>query len=147
MDSAAEQARWYADKGTVWSAVTLEKVVLLGLLSVIFAQTLPGVHASNLQLLLGVSAVVVINAAISLALARRARGVESISLTVRGPARGQRGARRGCRWVLPGAGDGSTPRATLFFLAMICLLTTLHDRWQPVAGYRASLDPEVRSPS
>ena len=40
-------------------------------------------------------------------------------------------------WLLPRGGDGdiSVP-ATLFFLTMISLLTTLHDRWQPVMTYR-----------
>ena len=143
MDSAAEQARWYADKGAVWSAVTLEKVVLLGLLSVIFAQTLPGVHASNLQLIFGVSAVVVINAAISLALARRARGVESISLTVAARIVANVGLVAVAEWVLPGDGGRIDATATLFFLTMICLLTTLHDRWQPVTGYRMAAEPET----
>ena len=80
MDSAAEQSRAYAE-GTVWSIATFEKVVLLGLLSVIFAQTLPGVEASNLQLFFGIAAVVVVNAAFTLALARRSRSIESTALT------------------------------------------------------------------
>ena len=46
---------------------TLEKVVLLGLLAVIFAQSLPGVHASDLDLFIGVSVVVFVNAVITLA--------------------------------------------------------------------------------
>ncbi len=71
MDTGAEQARAYADSGAVWSVATLEKVVLLGLLSVIFAQTLPGLEASNLQLFVGVAVVVVVNAAFTLAMATR----------------------------------------------------------------------------
>ena len=41
LDTGAEQSQAYADNEAVWSIATLEKVVLLGLLSVIFAQTLP----------------------------------------------------------------------------------------------------------
>src|SRR4051812_39145850 len=81
MDTGAEQARWYAEHGAVWSYATLEKVVLLGLLSVIFAQTLPGIESSNLQLFVGIAAVVVVNAAFTLALARRDRSVESTALS------------------------------------------------------------------
>ena len=73
MDTAAEQSHGTPSSGAVWSTATLEKVVLLGLLSVIFAQTLPGVEASNVQLFLGVAAVVVVNAAFTLALATRSR--------------------------------------------------------------------------
>ena len=49
LETGDEQSKAYADNGAVWSAATLEKVVLLGLLSVIFAQTLPGLEASNLS--------------------------------------------------------------------------------------------------
>jgi len=38
-------------------------------------------------------------------------------------------------WLLP-RGDDISVGATLFFLTMISLLTTLHDRWQPVMAYR-----------
>ena len=53
MDTAAERAAWRADATRVRSGITAEKVVLVGLLSVIFAQTVPGVDASNLELFLG----------------------------------------------------------------------------------------------
>ena len=107
MDTAAEQARWSAENGRVWSVATLEKVVLLGLLSVIFAQTLPGVDASNLQLFLGIAAVVVVNAAFILALARRSRELESTALTL-APGRGERGAGRCRRVAAPPATVTST---------------------------------------
>src|ERR1700752_872853 len=80
IDSGAEQARAYADNEAVWSFPTLEKVVLLGLLSVIFAQTLPELQASNVQVLVGVSAVVVVNAAFTLVMAARSKSVQSIAL-------------------------------------------------------------------
>ena len=82
LQTRPEQSRAYADNSGVWSIATLEKMFLLGLLSVIFAQTLPGVHASNLGLFVGIVAVVVVNAAFTLALARRSRTLQSIALTV-----------------------------------------------------------------
>ena len=45
-----------------WSAVLVEKVVLLALISVIFAQVLPDVRASNLGVAIGVALLVVLNA-------------------------------------------------------------------------------------
>ena len=47
MDTAAERSTWHATYGALRSTATVEKIVLLGLISVIYAQTLPGVHASN----------------------------------------------------------------------------------------------------
>ena len=41
-------------------------------------------------------------------------------------------------WVLPGDGGRIDAGATLFFLGMICLLTTLHDRWLPVYASRVA---------
>jgi hypothetical protein len=138
MDTVDKQARWAAEHGAVWSMATFEKVMLLGLLSVIFAQTLPGVHASNVQLFVGISAVVVVNAAITLTLARRERNIESIGLTVAARIVANLVLLAVAEWVLPGDGGRIDAGATLFFLGMICLLTTLHDRWLPVYASRVA---------
>ena len=137
--TAAQQDREYAEYGAVWSTNTLEKVVLLGLLSVIFGQTLPGFHGSNLQLFVGVAIVVVINAAFSLALARRARTVESTAVAFLARMAGNVVLVVVAAWLLPTSDADISVGATLFFLTMISLLTTLHDRWQPVVAYRARL--------
>jgi hypothetical protein len=50
---------------------TLEKVSLLALLCIIFASILPGIDATGLQILVGVTAIVLANAGISLLAARR----------------------------------------------------------------------------
>ncbi len=133
IDTAAAQAAWRASSESVLSWVTFEKVALLGLLSVIYAQTLPGIHASNLELFVGVGAFVVLNAAITLVVARRGRSVESmgmafavrllVSIAIVGVG----------RWL---AGSDSSAWNVVFFLALISLITTLHDRWQPVLAYR-----------
>ena len=54
MSTGAEAAAWRSAHTTVLSALTAEKVVLVGLISVSFAGTLPGVRASDLQLFMGV---------------------------------------------------------------------------------------------
>ncbi len=56
----------------------IEKIVLVSLLSIIFAQVLPEVKASNLQIAVGVAILVVINTALSHWLSRRGTGWRSI---------------------------------------------------------------------
>ena len=57
---------------------TFEKVSLLALLAIIFASILPGIDATSLQIVVGVAAIVLANAAISLAAVRRGGfGLES----------------------------------------------------------------------
>jgi hypothetical protein len=137
LETGAEQSRAYAEHGAVWSMATLEKVVLLGLITVIFAQTVPGVEASNIQLFIGVAVVVVANAAFTLAMARRAFNPESISIAFAGRMVANVALVAFAAWLLPrGNGEISVP-ATLFFLTMISLLTTFHDRWFPVHSLRA----------
>jgi hypothetical protein len=57
--------------GRLLTGETLEKVSLLALLCIIFASILPGIDATLLQTVVGVTAIVLANAAISLAVARR----------------------------------------------------------------------------
>ena len=71
MDSAAERDAWTAAHVRLWSWWTAEKVLLIGLLSTIYARILPDLEVSDLRMFVGVSVFVVVNAAISLAVARR----------------------------------------------------------------------------
>jgi hypothetical protein len=136
IDTAAEQSKAYAENSAVFSVATLEKVVLIGLLSVIFAQTLPGIDATNLELFFGIAVVVVVNAAFTLALARRSMNTESIALTFAARTLANVVLVAVASWLL-GAGDLSVA-PTMFFLTLLSLLTTLHDRWQPVNRFRAA---------
>ena len=81
MDTAAEQAAWRAGSSRLWSLLTLEKVVLVGLLSVIFSQSLPGLHVSKLGLFVGVAVLILVNTAIVIAAARRQVSFESLLVT------------------------------------------------------------------
>ena len=60
-----------AEPEPFWSAVLVEKVVLLALISVIFAQVLPDIRASNIGIAVGVTVLVIANAAVSQWLRRR----------------------------------------------------------------------------
>ena len=147
LDTGAEQSQAYAENGAVWSIATLEKVVLLGLLSVIFAQTLPGLEASNLQLLVAVAVVIVVNAAFTLAMARRSRSVESLALAFVARSVANVALVAIAAWLLP-RGDGELNIApTLFFLTLISLLTTMHDRWYPVYASRVAAESKATGPA
>ena len=77
VDAHARYAR-RLESGRVLTREAFEKVCLLALLGVIFATILPGIDATALQVAVGVAAIVVANAAISLAAARRGGfGLES----------------------------------------------------------------------
>lgn len=135
VDEAAERAAWLRRHGAVRSWDTLEKVVLVGLVTVIFGELLPDLRATRVELFAGVGLLVVINVAWSLALARRSVTRESVW------------AVGGFRFafnvgvavvyeVAIGGGEDFQAAPALFFLALLTLLLVLHDRYRPVAGVR-----------
>ena len=134
MDEATERTAWHVEHGKVWSYATLEKVTLVALLTVVFAQTLPGVDASDLELALGTGGFVVVNAAISLAAARRSITIESAAAVFGVRLAINIGLVLVSRWLL-GAGDLDLG-ASIFFVVLLALLTSLHDRWLPVRSSR-----------
>jgi len=142
MDEGVERAAWHAENTRVWSWATLEKVVLVSLLSVIFAQTVPGVSASNVELAIGTAAFVVVNAAISLAAVRRSMTPESAAAVFAARLTINIGLVLVAGWLL-GPGDRNLS-ASIFFVAMLSLLTSLHDRWLPV---RATRDLRTATPA
>jgi hypothetical protein len=137
MDEAAERAAWHAANTRVWSWATFEKVALVSLLSVIFAQTVPGVRASNLELMIGISAVVVVNAALSLAASRRAMTLESAVTVFFTRLALNIGLVLVANWLI-GPADLNLS-GSIFFIAMLSLITSLHDRWLPVRATRDTI--------
>jgi hypothetical protein len=137
IDTAAERDAWLQRHGRVLSADTGEKVLLVGLLCVIYAEVLPGSTASPLATFVGVAGFVVVNAAVTLWLARRYRTVE--------PVLGAFAARLALNVGLVFVADRVLPRRegdidlgpTLFVVGLISLLTLLDDRFRPVAAVRA----------
>jgi hypothetical protein len=136
MDTAAEQYAAHARYGRIRSWGTLEKVLLLGLLSVIFSQTLPGAEASNVQMFIGVSVLVVLNTALTLALARRAFSIESTLQAFAARVAANVVFVLVADWLLGREGGDLAPGATFFFLCLISLITTLHDRFYPILRTR-----------
>jgi hypothetical protein len=137
IDTAAERDAWLLRHGRVLSADTVEKVFLVGLLSVIYAEVLPGSTASSLATFVGVAAFVIVNSVITLWMARRYRSIE--------PVLGAFVGRLALNVGLVFVADRLLPRRegdidlgpTLFLVGLLSLLTLLDDRFRPVAAVRA----------
>ena len=148
-ESAAQRDAWTAANVRVWSWSTLEKVVLVGLLSTIYARILPGLEVSDLRMFVGIAAFVVVNAAISLVVARHIGSRTRLSAAIGARVLVNVGLVLLARLLL-GAG-ALTLTSTLFFVLLLSLLVTFHDRYAPIAAVRRELDastppPEPRSP-
>jgi hypothetical protein len=138
LETAAERDAWTAGRGRILGAATLEKVVLVGLISVIFGQILPGLRATNTQLFFGTATLVLLNAALSLAVARRTRSLESLLVSLGVRALMNSGLVLLAELLLS-RGEGSLNRVNaLFFVLLLTLITTLHDRFLPVHGARVA---------
>jgi hypothetical protein len=111
-------------------------VVLIGLLSVIYGEVLPGVQSSELELFVGIAAFVVVNVAISLAVARRAGSAESAAVSFGVRALVNVGVVVGSAWVLNQVGGRLNLAVALFFALLLSLLITLDDRFRPVSQVR-----------
>jgi hypothetical protein len=136
IDTAAERARWVATHGRVLSVGTVEKVALVGLLSVIYGQVLPDRQSTAFQLFLGIAVFVVVNAAISLWVARSSRGIESVFAAFGARVLMNVGLVLMADWLL-GRGDGDLNLGNaLFFVLLLSLLTLLDDRYRPVHDVR-----------
>ncbi|WP_127506868.1 hypothetical protein [Actinoplanes solisilvae] len=138
IDEAAERDRWVAANSRLWSTGTLEKVVLMGLLWVIYAEVLPEGQAGTTQLFLGVAVFVVINAAISLFIARRTRSFESALAAFAVRALINVGLILVASWLV----GGTLQRGNaIFFVLLLSLITLLDDRFRPV--HEARFAPSV----
>jgi len=138
MDTAAERDAWTAAHVRLWSWSTLEKVVLIGLLSTIYARILPGLEVSDLEMFAGITAYVVVNAAVSLGFARRAGTREGLARDFLVRVLVNLGLVLVARLVL--GANALDLAATVFFVLLVSLLVTMHDRFAPVAAVRAEHD-------
>jgi hypothetical protein len=131
-----QRAEWTAAHSAILSSTTAEKVVLVGLISVIYGEALPGLETTSWQLFVGIGTLVVVNAAISIWGARIRVGTDSAVVAFV--------ARVGINValaVIAHAALGSDRMdlaAALFFVAMLSLITLLHDRYLPVRAARVT---------
>jgi hypothetical protein len=141
VDTSAKLAALHLAGGWVLSWMTVEKIVLVGRVAVIYGQILPGVTSSTPDLFVSIGVLVAINAGITLLFSRQRWTVESAVLAVL--------IRLGVNVVLVTVvdevlGRNSDGWDTFFFLCLISLITTLHDRYQPVYAFRRSQERDLR---
>ncbi|KGN37763.1 hypothetical protein [Knoellia subterranea] len=136
VDEASERAVWTATRARVWSIVTLEKVMLVGLISVIYGQVLPDLRSTGTQLFIGISVVVLANAAMALAFARAGRSIQGAAMTFAFRVAVNVALVLVGGWLLGRNGGDANEGATLFFILLLSLITSLHDRYWPVHATR-----------
>ncbi len=122
----AEEAR------SILDTALFEKIALVALVSLIFAQVLPDVQASSLQLAIGVAVIVVINTALSHWLARR--GFGRVSATRHFAVMGlvNAGLFLVIGLLLRGQGGAISFGSALFFVLLLTLIVTMFDRYRQV---------------
>jgi hypothetical protein len=122
----AEEARAIVDTALV------EKIALVALVSIIFAQVLPGVQASSLQLAIGLALIVTINTVLSHWLARR--GVERVTVLRHFVVMGlvNAGLFLAITLLLPALGGGLGLGSAIFFVLLLTLIVTLFDQYRQV---------------
>lgn len=141
MNESAERAAWTAKYARVRSAATLEKIVLVGLISVIFGYVLPDYEGSKLNLFIGVGIVVAVNAAFTIIASRRLWTVESAVAGFFGRLAFNVAFVLVSDQLLRSNSGDLDFIDTFFFLSMISLITSLHDRYRPVHAVRKRQGP------
>ncbi|MEU4294817.1 hypothetical protein AB0E63_41900 [Kribbella sp. NPDC026596] len=137
--TASERAAFQARHRKVFDEAALEKIFLIGLISVIYGRVLPGVEATSLQIFLGVAFYAIINAALGLWAAKRGHswqsaGISFLVVFVTNIVLVSTAA------LLLRRGEGRLePIDTLFFIFLFSILTTLYDRYRPIHDYRVEL--------
>jgi hypothetical protein len=130
----------------ILNVTLLEKIALVTLVSLSFAQVLPGVRATDLQLVLGVSMIVILNTVLSQFLSQRGFGIKyafwqyfvlasanAILMLIYG--------------VLRTALDYPVLIANaVFFILLFSLLITLFDQYRQVYLRRFKLDDKALQP-
>jgi hypothetical protein len=112
----------------------LEKIVLVGFVCVIFAQIIPGVDSTSMQIFAGTAILITIDSLLGLWTARRSRGIASIFwsfvwLALANAAIVAIGqlTRGDVEWRLGNV---------IFFVFLVTLIVTLYDRYEPFHGVR-----------
>ncbi|MFG1820060.1 hypothetical protein ACGFIF_40320 [Kribbella sp. NPDC049174] len=140
IDEAHERAAFQAAHRKVFDLAAVEKIFLIGLISVIYGNVLPGVRASSLQIFVSIAFFAVINSAIGLWSARRGRSWDSAAISF--------AVVFATNIVLVTVADLLLRRGdlalvdTLFFVFLFSILTMLYDRYRPIHDYRATHTPK-----
>ena len=133
---ASERAAWQARHRKVFDEAALEKILLIGLISVIYGRVLPGVEASSLQIFLGVAVFAIINAALGLWAAKRGHSWQSAGVSFLVVFVVNIGLVAVAALLLRRGEGGLRLVDTLFFVFLFSILTMLYDRYRPIHDYR-----------
>lgn len=142
IDTAAARAAWISRFDAVRSVATVEKVVLVGLVAVIYGSVLPDYSGSKKWLFLGVAAVVVLNAVYSIAIAHRRWTISGAARSIAVRLVFNLLLVDLADWFINNRSGDLHTTDTFFFMTLVAIMTTLHDRYRPV---HATLMREVRT--
>ncbi len=120
-----------------WREGLLEKVILVGLIGVVFGKMLPNVEASLLQLMVGIGVVVAANAFVSHWLAAHGTHWRSVATEFFALALINVVLTGIYMWLLPTLDGSVRGRDQLFFIFLLTLIITLYDRYRPIHELRA----------
>jgi len=115
-----------------FNSALIEKIAMVSLVSVIFAQILPDVQASFLQLAIAVAFIIIVNTALSHWLARRGTTWSSILRQFIVMSVVNFGLVLVYAFLLPSFDGSINLGNTLFFVLLLTLLVTLYDRYRPM---------------
>lgn len=118
-------------RGRLINKQVIEKIALISLITIIFAQILPDVRADNVQIAIGVAIFVVINTALSHWFSRRGKQWKSIMQEFIVMSLVNAGLIFLFNFLLPRYDGSINLGNTLFFVMLLTLIITLYDRyWQ-----------------
>lgn len=136
IDEAHERAAHVAKHWRVVDRHLLEKIVLVGFLTVIFAEIVPGMRARPEQLVAGVAVIVTFNSFVRMRFARSGRPVESAVMSFLYVAAMNGAFVLAADLLLRRTYGGLLVPAALFFILLLSLIVTMYDRWHPVFDAR-----------
>ena len=136
IDEAVERDREIAKYWRLFDLHLVEKVVLVAVVTVIFAQIVPGVNTTQPKLVLGTGIIVTLNGFIGLLRARAHRTPESGIVLFVGIALTNVVIAGLAEALLRFRSGGLDIHASLFFLLLLTLIVMLYDRWRPVYDVR-----------
>ncbi|WP_410510040.1 hypothetical protein RSJ42_07945 [Methanosarcina hadiensis] len=119
------------ERGRLINRQVIEKIFLISLITIIFAQILPDVRANNIQIAFGVTVFVVINTFLSHWISRRGRHWKSIVQEFIVMSAVNISLVFLFNFLLPRYDGSINLGNTLFFILLLTLIVTLYDRyWQ-----------------
>lgn len=120
-------------------AMVGEKVLLVSLVVLVFAQVVPDVRATSTQIVASTVTFIVANAVVSQLLARNGTTWQSTLSQFTAMAAVNGGITLALRLLRGESGASFDPASSLFFLTLLTLLVTLYDRYRTVRRERAQL--------